>query len=152
MMSISINVNTSPMAGKEGEKFTLNEIKTRLLKEMENDVALIVDTSSSSKSNSVSVRGRGDLHLGILLEKMRREGFEMSITPPEILYKTDPKTKELLEPFEQVLIELHPNFATNLIEKMSNRKGTYVNSVQLDPERLRLEFMCPTRGLIGLRT
>jgi GTP-binding protein len=101
-------------------------------------VALFVDVSSVTKTNAVTVRGRGDLHLGILLEKMRREGFEMSITPPEILYRTDPKTKEILEPIEQVIIELHPNFSNNLIEKMGNRKGVYVNSVQLDADRLRM--------------
>lgn len=90
--------------------------------------------------------------MGVLLEKMRREGFEMSVTPPEIMFKIDPTTKETLEPIEKVIIEMHPNFSTHLIEKMNNRKGIYINSTQLDSERMRLEFLCPTRGLIGLRT
>mgnify|MGYP000920924191 FL=1 len=76
----------------------------------------------------------------------------MSVTPPEIMFKKDPKTQELLEPVEKVVIEMHPNFATHLIEKMNNRKGIYMNSTELDAERMRLEFLCPTRGLIGLRT
>lgn len=76
----------------------------------------------------------------------------MSVTPPEIMFKTDPKTQEILEPVEKVVIEMHPNFSTHLIDKMNNRKGVYLNSSELDSERMRLEFLCPTRGLIGLRT
>jgi GTP-binding protein len=103
MMAISVNVNTSPLAGKEGDKLTLNDIKNRVVEESENDVALLVE-ATKNKTNAITIRGRGDLHLGVLMEKMRREGFEMSITPPEILFKTDPKTKELLEPVEKVEI------------------------------------------------
>lgn len=96
-MGVSINVNTSPFAGKEGTKMTLNDIKNRLIEESENDVALEVNPGNRT-STSVMVKGRGDLHIGLLLEKMRREGFEFSVTPPEIMYKTDPKTQQKLEP------------------------------------------------------
>lgn len=97
MMAISVNVNTSPLAGKEGDKLTLNDIKNRVTEESENDVALLIETGKN-KTNAITIRGRGDLHLGVLMEKMRREGFEMSITPPEILFKKDPKTNEIMEP------------------------------------------------------
>lgn len=151
MMAISINVNTSPLAGKEGDKLTLNDIKNRVIEESENDVALLVE-SSKNKTNAITVRGRGDLHLGVLMEKMRREGFEMSITPPEILFKTDPKTKEVMEPTEKVEIDIHADQANNLIEKMNNRRAVYISSNDIGDGRMRYEFIAPTRGLIGLRT
>jgi GTP-binding protein len=69
---------------------------------------------------------------------MRREGFEMSVTPPEIMLRTDPKTQEILEPVEKVVIEMHPTFSTHLIEKMNNRKGVYLNSTEIDAERMKL--------------
>ena len=151
MMAISVNVNTSPLAGKEGEKLTLNDIKNRLTEEADNDVALLIE-SGKNKTNAITVRGRGDLHLGVLMEKMRREGFEMSITPPEIMFKTDPKTKELMEPIEKVEVEMHADHASSLIEKMNNRRAVYISSTDVGDSRMRFEFLAPTRGLIGLRT
>lgn len=90
-MSVSINVNTSPIAGKEGSKMSKNAIKQRLLEEADNDVALRLEGVDNNKNDSaeMTIKGRGDLHLGILIEKMRREGFEMTITPPVILFKED---------------------------------------------------------------
>jgi len=89
MMFITINVNTSPLAGKEGDKLTKSKIRERLIKEAENDVALRVIEDKKGDNGGITVQGRGDLHLGLLIEKMRREGFEMEITPPEIIIKKD---------------------------------------------------------------
>ncbi len=94
--------------------------------EAENDVALKVEGVDQKMDNAdITVKGRGDLHLGILLEKMRREGFEMSVTSPIVLYREDPKTKKLLEPIEKVSIKIHPKYINSTIEILSNRGAIY---------------------------
>jgi len=107
MMQISVGVNNSPIAGKEGTKLTVSAIRERLIREAENDVALKVKLEDQV-GGFITIMGRGDLHLAVLLERMRREGFEVAITPPEIIMKYDEKTKSYLEPIERVTIELHP--------------------------------------------
>lgn len=89
MLSLTVTLNTSPLKGNDGDKLTVSQIRERLIRESEDDVSLKVD-QESIKSDTVTVHGRGDLHLGVLIEKMRREGFEMSITPPKVLMKEDP--------------------------------------------------------------
>lgn len=91
--------NDSPLKGLDGDKLTISQIKDRLIKESQDDVALRVDTEKSTLE-SITVSGRGDLHLGVLVEKMRREGFEMAISPPAVVTKINEKTGEILEPFE----------------------------------------------------
>lgn len=132
IMSVSIASNTSPLAGKDGgQKLTYNQIKQRLQEESENDVALRVGGLDKKDGNSLMVEGRGDLHLGILFENMRREGFEMSLTPPQILFKTiDGKQHE---PIEKVTIELDPIYSAGVIEKLANRKGVYENCEEINP-------------------
>ena len=92
-MGVSISVNTSPLAGKAGSKLTLGDLKERLLEEAQNDVALTVKSEGKS---SIQVKGRGDMHIGILLQKLRREGYQFSVTPPEIMFKKDPQSGKLL--------------------------------------------------------
>lgn len=93
--------------------------------------------------------GRGDLHLAVLLENMRREGFEMQVSPPQIMTKTE--NGKLLEPIERVTVEIHPMYMNDIIEKLSQRKAIYEECINLDKDRVKLIFSAPTRGLVGLR-
>lgn len=152
MMQIQVGINNSPLQGKEGTKFTISQIKERLLKEAENDVALkVVLQDGKGEGGFVTIKGRGDLHLAVLIERMRREGFEMSITPPEIVTRKD-ASGATMEPIERVIIELAPQFTNGIIEKLGLRKGIYEECVDLGKEKQRLVFTCPTRGLVGLRS
>ncbi|EAR82153.2 elongation factor Tu GTP-binding domain protein (macronuclear) [Tetrahymena thermophila SB210] len=151
IMSVSIATNTSPLAGKDGgQKLTYSQIRQRLQEESENDVALKVQGLDRKDGNSLIVEGRGDLHLGILFENMRREGFEMSLTPPQILFKEINGKQH--EPIEKVTIELDPVYSANVIEKLSQRKGVYENCEELSPILHKLSFTVPTRGMIGFRS
>ncbi|KAL4453045.1 hypothetical protein ABPG73_005951 [Tetrahymena malaccensis] len=151
IMSVSIATNTSPLAGKDGgQKLTYSQIRQRLQEESENDVALRVGGLERKDGNSLIVEGRGDLHLGILFENMRREGFEMSLTPPQILFKEINGKQH--EPIEKVTIELDPVYSANVIEKLSQRKGVYENCEEISPILHKLSFTVPTRGMIGFRS
>ena len=90
-------------------------------------------------------------HIGLLLEKIRREGYEFSVTPPEIVFKEDPKTKELLEPVEKIIFEIEDRFTALILDKMNHRKGTYLSS-ETKGDKTKMEFLCTTRALIGIRT
>jgi len=156
MLSIDIAVNNSPLAGKEGTKITSSAIKDKLTKEAENDVALRVSfggdaNAKSSKGDSAfEVQGRGDLHLGVMIERMRREGFEMAITPPKVVFQT--VGKKVTEPIEVLSIEVGHHYSASIIEKVTNRKGSLVACDELDKEKQRIIFHIPTRGLLGLRS
>jgi GTP-binding protein len=156
MISIDISVNTSPLAGKEGTKITSGAIKEKLIKEGENDVALRVAFGSGENSkvgkgdSAFEVQGRGDLHVGVMIERMRREGFEMAITPPKVVFKTE--GKKTTEPIEVLTIEVGHNYSASIIEKVTNRKGNLVACDELDKEKQRIVFHIPTRGLLGLRS
>jgi len=153
MLSIEVSVNTSPLAGKEGSKLTASALKERLGKESENDVALRVNAGeekSTKKDTMIEVQGRGDLHLGVLMEKLRREGYEMSITPPKVVLKTEGKA--LFEPIEKLTIEVGPEYSASIIENVTNRKGTLENCEEIAADKQRLTFHIPTRGLLGLRS
>jgi GTP-binding protein len=154
MLSIDLSVNTSPLVGKEGTKYTSSQIRERLVRESENDVALKInfgDKTTSKSDSSFEIQGRGDLHLGVLIEKMRREGFEMSVTPPKVVLKNDAK-KGVMEPIEILTIEAGHDHSAAIMENVTNRRGTLVTCEELSKDKQRTVFHIPTRGLIGLRS
>lgn len=147
-ISITLSVNDSPLAGREGKHVTSRKLKDRLLKEILTNVAVKVEPTSSADSFQVS--GRGELQLAILVEMMRREGFEMSVGRPRVLTRTiDGK---LQEPMEQLVIDCPDEFIGVITEKLGRRKGRMTRMVNHGTGRVRMEFRIPSRGLIGLRT
>src|SRR3954463_270713 len=146
-LSMSFSVNDSPLAGREGDKVTSRVIAERLFREAEGNVAIRV--RESSEKDSVEVAGRGELQLGVLIETMRREGFEMSISRPRVLFRTDPETGQRLEPIEEVIVDVDEEFSGIVIEKMSLRKAEMQDMRPSGGGKLRLSFLAPTRGLIG---
>jgi GTP-binding protein len=143
-ISITISVNDSPLSGKDGKKFTSRMIGERLFKEAEKNVALKVE----DLKDSFQVSGRGELHLGILIETMRREGIEMSVSRPEVIFQVGENGKKL-EPIEEVIVDVDDDFAGAVIEKLSLRKGLLDNMFQNNLGKTRMIFSVPTRGLIG---
>ena len=141
------SVNTSPFYGREGQFVTANHIASRLAREILNDVALRVEPSASESAFIVS--GRGELHLAILIEKMRREGYEFQVAKPEVILKEE--NGEKLEPFEDVYYECPEAFSGTVIEKMGKRRGEMKN-MKMDRGVAHLHFLVPTRGLIGYRS
>ena len=141
-------VNDSPLAGKEGKFITSRHLRERLFRELNTDVSLRVEETDSNDSFKVS--GRGELHLSVLIENMRREGYEFAVSKAEVLYHYDEKGHKL-EPMEQVYIDVPEEFAGNVIEKLGQRKGELVNMTPGHSGTTRLEFMIPSRGLIGYR-
>jgi GTP-binding protein len=148
MIAMSIKPNDSPLFGKDGDKFTYLQLKERLIRESENDVSLRVDLDNKQK-DSILAFGRGDLHLGILVEKMRREGYEMCLNPPQVIYKDI--NGERHEPIEEVSIEIGNEHTMILIDSIQNRKGLLINSEELGDNKSRVIFEAPSRGLFGFR-
>jgi GTP-binding protein len=146
-VSMTFIVNDSPLAGTEGDKVTSRVIRDRLLKEAEGNVALKIEESKDKDSFIVS--GRGELQLAILIEQMRREGFELGVSRPRVVYKKDDATGELLEPIEEVVIDVDEEFSGVVVQKMSERKAEMVEMRPSGGDRQRLVFYAPTRGLIG---
>jgi GTP-binding protein len=140
-------VNDSPLAGTEGDKVTGRMIRDRLLREAEGNVALRV--RESDEKDSMEVAGRGELQLGILIETMRREGYELSVSRPKVLLRDNPQTGEQLEPIEEVVIDLDEEHSGIVVQKMSERKAELVEMRPSGGGRQRLVFFAPTRGLIG---
>ena len=126
MLSLTVTYNDSPLKGNDGDKITIAQIRERLEKESEDDVSLRVK-KDIVKSEKCVISGRGDLHLGVLIEKMRREGFEMAITPPQVVTKEDEKTGETLEPFEEVKIDCDLEYVSNIVDVLNNRKGVMMD-------------------------
>jgi len=122
MLSMTLTFNDSPFAGNDGTKTTINQIKERVKREAEDDVSLKVDFDVEGNSDKIKLKGRGDLHLGILIEKMRRDGYELSISPPEVLTEKNEEGVEV-EPIEIVTIETDLENVGVIIDSMNNRKG-----------------------------
>ena len=145
-LSMTFRVNDSPLAGTEGDKVTSRMIRDRLLREAEGNVALRV--TESDERDSMEVAGRGELQLGILIETMRREGFELSVSRPKVLFRRNDHG-ELLEPIEEVVIDLDAEHSGIVVQKLSERKGELLEMRPSGGGRQRLVFYVPTRGLIG---
>ena len=146
-LAMTFRVNDSPLAGTEGDKVTGRMIHDRLFREAEGNVALRV--SESTERDSVEVAGRGELQLGILIETMRREGYELSVSRPKVLFERDAETDELREPIEEVVIDVDEPFSGVVVQKMSERKAEMIEMRPSGGGRVRLVFYAPTRGLIG---
>ncbi|ACB94107.1 translational GTPase TypA [Beijerinckia indica] len=146
-LSMTFLVNDSPLAGTEGDKVTSRMIRARLMKEAEGNVALKVEDSPGGESFIVS--GRGELQLAILIETMRREGFELGVSRPKVVYQRGEDEKQLLEPIEEVVIDVDEEHSGVVVQKMAERKADMIEMRPSGGDRLRLVFHAPTRGLIG---
>lgn len=147
-ISMNFIVNDSPLAGQEGKYVTSRHIRDRLFKELNTDVSLRVEETDSPDCYKVS--GRGELHLSVLIENMRREGFEFAVSKAEVLYHTDENGKKL-EPMERAYVDVPDEFTGAVIEKLSQRKGELQNMTPITGGYTRIEFLIPSRGLIGYR-
>lgn len=147
-IAMTFSVNNSPFAGQEGKFVTSRQVRDRLFKELNTDVSLRVEETDSTDAFKVS--GRGELHLSILIETMRREGYEFQVSKPEVLFKTIDGKK--CEPMEKVTIDVPEEFVGSVIEKLGRRKGELVNMTNSNVGYTRLEFSIPARGLIGYRS
>lgn len=147
-ISMQFKVNDSPFAGQEGKFVTSRHLRDRLFRELNTDVSLRVEDTDDMDSFKVS--GRGELHLSVLIENMRREGYEFAVSKAEVLYKEDENGK-LLEPMELVYIDVPDEFTGTVIDKLSQRKGELRNMEMSNGAYTRLEFSIPSRGLIGYR-
>jgi GTP-binding protein len=146
-LAMTFRVNDSPLAGTEGDKVTGRMIRDRLLREAEGNVALRI--SEADDRDSMEVAGRGELQLGILIETMRREGFELSVSRPKVLMQVDAATGAMMEPIEEVVIDLDEEHSGIVVQKMSERKAELIEMRPSGGGRQRLVFYAPTRGLIG---
>ena len=145
-MSINISVNSSPFAGLEGDKVTSTLIRERLLNEAESNVAITF--KENNNKDSFEIGGRGELQLGVLIETMRREGFEMSVSRPRVIFKTDINGNKL-EPIEEVTIDVDEEYSSSVIDSMNIRKSEMIDMRTVGSGKTRLIFKVPSRGLIG---
>ena len=146
-IAITVSVNDSPLAGRDGDKVQSRVIRERLLREAEANVA--VKVTETSEKDAFEVSGRGELQLGVLIETMRREGFEVSISRPRVVYQTDPETGARLEPIEEVVIDVDDDFSGVVIEKLSARKAELKDMGPSGAGKTRVTFLAPSRALIG---
>ncbi|MBS0271104.1 MAG: translational GTPase TypA [Proteobacteria bacterium] len=146
-LAMTFCVNDSPFAGKEGKKVTSRMIRDRLLTEAESNVSIKV--TETQNTDAFEVAGRGELQLGVLIETMRREGFELAIGRPRVLFKTDEETGQTLEPMEEVQIDVDDEYAGIVVEKMGLRKGEMIDMRPSGGGKTRIVFIAPSRGLIG---
>jgi GTP-binding protein len=149
-LAMTFSVNDSPLAGREGDKVTSRMIRDRLARESEGNVAIRI--TESDDKDSFEVAGRGELQLGVLIETMRREGFELSISRPRVLFKSDPVTGQRLEPIEEAVIDVDEEFTGVVVEKLSLRKGEMIDMRPSGGGKTRLVFHVPSRGLIGYQS
>ncbi|MGH7060318.1 MAG: translational GTPase TypA [Stellaceae bacterium] len=146
-LAMTFLVNDSPLAGREGSKVTSRMIGERLFREAEGNVAITV--ARSPQTDAFEVAGRGELQLGVLIETMRREGFELAISRPRVLLETDPETGRRLEPIEEIVIDVDEEFAGIVVDKLSRRRAELAEMRPSGGGKLRLVLFGPTRGLIG---
>jgi len=146
-IAITVSVNDSPLAGREGDKVQSRVIRERLLREAEANVA--VKIAETDEKDAFEVSGRGELQLGVLIESMRREGFEVSISRPRVVYQTDPETGKRLEPIEEVTVDVDEDYSGIVIEKLSARKAELKDMGPSGTGKTRLSFEAPSRALIG---
>ncbi|WP_349436295.1 translational GTPase TypA [Pararhizobium sp. A13] len=149
-VTMSFIVNDSPLAGTEGDKVTSRVIRDRLFKEAEGNVALKIE--ESSEKDSFFVSGRGELQLAVLIETMRREGFELAVSRPRVVMHKDEATGQMLEPIEEVVIDVDEEYSGVVVQKMSERKAEMSELRPSGGNRVRLKFFAPTRGLIGYQS
>ena len=147
-IAMNFIVNDSPLAGQEGKYITSRHLRDRLYRELNTDVSLRVEDTETTEAFKVS--GRGELHLSVLIENMRREGYEFAVSKPEVLYKTDERGKKL-EPMEIAYVDVPEEFSGTVIQKLSERKGELQGMSTASDGTVRLEFHIPSRGLIGFR-
>ena len=145
-MSIVITVNSSPLAGTEGKKLTSTQIRNRLFQEAQNNVG--INFSENENKDAFEISGRGELMLEILLTQMRREGFEMTVSPPKVLFQKDQHGNKL-EPIEEVTMDLDDEFTSKVIDSLNKRKGKLIDLKDTGKDKKRLIFHAPTRGLMG---
>ena len=148
-MSVNITVNDSPLAGREGKKVTSTVIRERLLAEAETNVAITI--TERANRDAFEIGGRGELQLGVLIETMRREGYEMTVSRPRVLYqKADDGAR--LEPIEEVTIDVDEDYASTVVDSLNRRKGEMVDMRSAGAGKTRLLFLAPSRGLIGYQS
>ncbi|WP_438997163.1 translational GTPase TypA [Candidatus Puniceispirillum sp.] len=148
-MSVTITVNDSPLAGREGKKVTSTVIRERLLAEAETNVAITF--SESGGKDAFEIGGRGELQLGVLIETMRREGFEMTVSRPRVLFQTD-DAGDRLEPMEEVTIDVDEEYSSGVVDGLNRRKGEMLDMRAAGAGKTRLVFLAPSRGLIGYQS
>jgi len=148
-MSISISVNSSPLVGIDGTKLTSTKIRERLLAEDENNVGITF--SENENKDYFEISGRGELQLGVLVETMRREGFELTVSRPRVIFKADANGNKT-EPMEEVTIDLNAEFSSKIIDSMNKRKAEMINMIDTGAGKNRLIFHAPSRGLIGYQS
>ena len=146
-LAMTFRVNDGPLGGKEGKKVTSRQIRDRLMREGEGNVAIKI--TESNESDAFEVAGRGELQLGVLIEQMRREGFELTIGRPRVLTQKNPETGDREEPFEDVLVDVDEAYSGVVVEKMSRRKGVMQDMRPSGGGKVRMTFHMPSRGLIG---
>ena len=146
-LAMTFRINDGPLAGREGKKVTSRQIRERLFREAEGNVAIKV--TDSNETEAFEVAGRGELQLGVLIEQMRREGFELTIGRPRVLTRQNPDTGAREEPMEEVLVDVDEPFTGIVVEKMSMRKGEMTDMRPSGGGKVRLTFSMPSRGLIG---
>ena len=146
-IAITVSINDSPLAGRDGDKVQSRVIRSRLLSEAEANVAIKV--AETEDKDALEVAGRGELQLGVLIETLRREGFEVSISRPRVVFQSDPETGERLEPIEEVVIDVDDEFSGVVIEKLAARKAELTDMVPSGAGKTRLTFLAPSRSLIG---
>jgi GTP-binding protein len=146
-LAMNFMVNDSPLAGREGDKVTTRMIRARLMREAEGNVAIRV--RDTENTDSYEVAGRGELQLGVLIETMRREGFELAVGRPRVLFQTDPRTGQRLEPIEEVVVDVDDAYTGVVVEQISQRKGELQDMRPSGVGKTRLVFHAPSRGLIG---
>lgn len=150
-LTMTFRINDGPLAGKEGDKVQSRVIRDRLMREAEGNVALRVSISET-ETDAFEVAGRGELQLAILIEIMRREGFELTVGRPRVVMRTDELSGELLEPLEEVIIDVDEVYAGVVVQKLSARRGELLDLRPSGTGRRRIVFLAPTRGLIGYQS